>query len=84
MNFLEKLFNYAGPTAYLASIGGVIGLIISSIVGYYAWPGKVIMSSPLALNKIMVAIFPTEFRLVFLLIRTKYGEELWRNNKLAT
>lgn len=83
MNFLEKLFNYAGPNAYLASIGGVIGLIVSSIVGYYAWPVKVIMSSPLALN-IMVALFPTEFRLVFLLIRTKYGEELWRNNKLAT
>lgn len=81
---MEKLFNYAGPTAYLASIGGVIGLIISSIVGYYAWPVKVIMSSPLALNKIMVAIFSIEFWLVFLLIRTKYGEEPWRNNKLAT
>jgi len=24
MNFLEKLFNYAEPTAYLASIGGVL------------------------------------------------------------
>ena len=76
--FFEKLFRYVEPTAYLATIGGVIGLVVSSIVGYYAWPVKVIMNSPLALNKIMVTIFSTEFWLVFLLIRTKYGENLWK------
>jgi hypothetical protein len=83
-DFFEKLARYAEPTAFLASIGGVIGLVVSSIVGYYAWPVKVIMTSPLALNKIMIAIFSTEFWLVFLLIRARYGENLWKNGRLAT
>lgn len=81
--FFEKLAKYAEPTAYLASIGGFIGLVVSSVVGYYAWPAEVLMSSPLALKKIVLAVFSTEFWAIFIAIRSKYGESLWEDGGLT-
>lgn len=82
--FFEKLARYAEPTSYLATIAGFTGLVVSSIVGYYAWPAEVLMNHPLSLNKIMVAIFSAEFWAMFLMIRSKFGENLWKYDALAT
>jgi len=83
-SLIEKLARYTEPTAYLAGIGGVAGLIASSVVGYYAWPAEALTSSPLGLVKILFSIFATELWALFVLIRSKYGEDLWKNGGLAT
>jgi hypothetical protein len=81
--FFEWVARYAEPTAFVASIGGVIGIIISSIVGYYAWPAEELLGRPLVLNKIMFTIFATELWIIFLTIRGKYGDALWKYRGLA-
>lgn len=83
-SFLDKLARYAEPTAYLAGIGGVAGLVGSAIVGYYVWPAETLMNSALGLTKVMFSIFATELWILFIVIRSKYGENLWKNGGLAT
>ncbi len=80
---LDKLERYAEPTAYLAGIGGAVGLVASAIVGYYVWPAETLMNSSLGLNKIFVSIFATELWILFIVVRSKYGEDLWKNGGLA-
>jgi hypothetical protein len=81
---IGKLFRYTEPTAYLAAIGGIIGLITSSIVGTYTWPIELLTTSALPLNKIMFSIFATELWIIFVCLRSKYGEKLWKNSAMAT
>jgi hypothetical protein len=83
-SLMGKLARYAEPTAYLAGIGGVIFLITSAIVGSYIWPIEFITTSPLGLNKIMFFIFATELWIIFVYLRSKYGENLWKNSGMAT
>jgi len=83
-SFIEKLTRYAEPTAYLAGIGGVVGLVGSSVVGFYVWPVEALMNSSLGLSKVMFSIFATELWILFVVIRSKYGEDLWKNSGLAT
>ncbi len=82
-SFMGKLARYTEPTAYLAGIGGVIGLIASAIVGFYVWPIEFITTSALALSKVMFSVFATELWIVFVFIRSKYGENLWKNGGTA-
>jgi hypothetical protein len=80
---MGTLSRYAEPTAFVAGIGGVIGLIISAIVGYYVWPIELLTSSALGTlgwTKVMFSIFATELWIIFVFLRTKYGENLWKNS----
>jgi hypothetical protein len=81
---MGKLSRYTEPTAYVAGIGGVIGLITSAIVGIYVWPIELITTSALGLNKVMFSIFTTELWIIFVCLRSKYGENLWKNSAMAT
>lgn len=78
-SFMGKVAMYAEPTAYLAAIGGVIGLIASAITGFYAWPLELITATPLGLNKVMFSAFAAEMFFVFVFLRSKYGVNLWKN-----
>lgn len=78
-----KLFRYTEPTAYLAGIFGVVGLITSAIVGTYVWPTELITASALGLNKVMFSIFATELWIIFVFLRSKYGENIWKNTGMA-
>jgi hypothetical protein len=82
-SFMGKLARYTEPTAYLAGIGGVIGLIASAIVGFYVWPIELITTSALGLSKVMFSVFATELWIAFVFIRSKYGENLWKNGGMA-
>jgi hypothetical protein len=82
-SLFEWVTHYAEPTAFVAAIGGVIGLIVSSITGYFVWPAEELLNRPLALNKIMFAIFATELWVVFIAIRGRYGEALWKHRGLS-
>jgi hypothetical protein len=82
-SFMGKLARYTEPTAYLAGIGGVIGLIASAIVGFSIWPMEFLTASPLGMSKVMFSIFALELWIVFVLLRSKYGENLWKNGGTA-
>ena len=77
-SFIGKLARYAEPTAYLAGIGGIIGLVLSAIVGFYIWPIDFITSSPIGLSKVMFSVFAMELWIVFVFARSRYGENLWK------
>jgi len=82
-SFMGKLARYTEPTAYLAGIGGVIGIIASAIVGFYVWPLELITASTIALSKIMFSVFALELWAVFVFLRSKYGENLWKSGGTA-
>ena len=81
---MGKLSRYTDPTAYISGILGVIGLVTSAIVGIYVWPIELITSSALGLNKVMFSIFATELWIIFIFMRSKYGENLWKKSAMAT
>jgi hypothetical protein len=82
-SLMGKVAMYAEPTAYVAGIGGVIGLIASAIVGFYSWPLDLITATPLGLNKVMFSVLATELFAIFVLVRSKYGVNLWNNGGTA-
>jgi hypothetical protein len=79
-SLMGKIATYAEPTAYLAGLGGIIGLITSAIVGFYAWPLELITATPLGLNKVLFSVLATELFIIFVLLRSKYGINLWKNS----
>lgn len=84
---MGKLFRYTEPTAYIAGIFGIIGLIISAIVGVYVWPFELLTSNALGTlgwTKVIFSIFATELWILFVFLRLKYGENLWKNCAMAT
>ncbi|UCE96376.1 MAG: hypothetical protein JSV51_01865 [Candidatus Bathyarchaeota archaeon] len=81
---MGKLSRYTEPVAYIAGIGGIIGLVTSAIVGIYVWPSELITTSALGLNKVMFFILATELWIIFVCLRSKYGENLWKNSAMAT
>jgi hypothetical protein len=88
-NFFEKAVRYAEPTAYIAAIGGVIGLILSSITGYLITSGmqttasEALINSPITMNKIMVSLIALELWIIFIVIRSRHGAGLWNTRPLA-
>jgi hypothetical protein len=87
--FLKKASVYAEPTAYLAAIGGVIGMILSSITGYlivagmYNTPSEALINSPPTMNKIMVSMIALELWIAFVVVRSWYGKRMWNIKSLA-
>lgn len=75
---LKKASEYSTPTILLASIFGVVGLILSGITGSYLLPVDTAMKSPISLNKIMVAIFATEFWGVLIATNVMFWEGAWK------
>jgi len=45
--------------------------------------GRTCTTSALGLSKVMFCVFATEFWMVFVFIRSKYGENLWKNSAMA-
>jgi hypothetical protein len=83
-NFVGKMASYAEPTAYLAAIGALVGLVASAVVGFYIYPLDIVTSSSLGVGKIAVSIFATVLVAVFVVFRSKYGSNLWSNKGTAT
>jgi hypothetical protein len=80
---LKKASEYSTPTILLASIFGVVGLVLSGITGSYLIPVETAAKSPIALNKIMIAIFATEFWTVMIATNLIFWEEAWKKRQTA-
>ncbi len=83
-SFMGKLARYTEPTAYLAAIGGLIGLVLSAIIGLFIWPTDFLAASTIGMSKVMFSIFALDLFFVFVFVRSRYGEKLWKNGGTAT
>lgn len=81
---IGTIARYAEPTGYVATIGGVLGLISSAIVGFFVWPVELITTSALGLSKVAFSVFAAVLLVEFIFVRSKYGENLWKNRGVAT
>ncbi len=73
----------AEPTAYLAAIGGLVSLSAGIFTGFtYTWPVEVLLTSSVVLNKIALSVFSLTFWIIFVVVRSVYGERLWEEAKL--
>lgn len=75
---------YAEPTAYVATIGGVLGLIASAITGFFIWSFDQLTAFAIGPNKVALSIFALVLLVEFVFIRSKYGENLWKSRGVAT
>jgi len=82
-SLIGKLALYAEPTAYVAAIGGIVGLIASAVVGFYVYPIEFITGNSLGMGKVAFSIFATVLMIVFVFLRSRYGQNLWRNKGTA-
>jgi hypothetical protein len=82
-SFAGRVARYTDPTAYLAVIGAVVGIIVSAIVGFFIWTIDFLASSPLGMSKVMFSVFAIAPLIVFIFIRSKSGENLWKSDSLS-
>lgn len=74
---------YTEPTAYLAVIGAVVGIVASAIVGFFIWTIEFLASSPLGMSKVMFSVFALAPLIVFIFVRAKSGESLWKSGSMS-
>ncbi|NJD53828.1 MAG: hypothetical protein FIB07_13285 [Candidatus Methanoperedens sp.] len=80
-----KITGVLEQTAYVSALAGLLFLILSAVTGVTStWPGEALFASPLVLNKIIFTGFAIIFWMIFLLIRWKYGVDLWKSLKLKS
>jgi hypothetical protein len=79
---LQKIARVSENVAFVAGLGGAIGILASAATGtVLSTPTRIIEDE--VLNKIMISIFAFVFWADFLAIRLKYGEErIWTNRVL--
>ena len=88
-SLMQKAVEYAEPTAYVAAIGGIVGLILSSVSGYFIASGmyssasEALVNTPIMMNKITLTIIALELWVLFVAIRGWYGRDLWNVRSLG-
>lgn len=80
---LKKASEYSTPTILLSAFGGVVGLVLSGITGSSIIPFETISDSPIALNKVMVSIFATEFWSIMIAMNMASLENAWKNRQMT-
>ncbi len=74
---LRALRGLLEPTALVALVAGIAGMVLSAITGSLAWPTDGLLNSPITRNKIVITVFALVLWSVALLIRLKLGRLLW-------
>ncbi len=72
-----KVRGYAEATGYVAAVGGLIGLFLSTWTGMYAWPQEDLLLSEEVRNKITLTVFAIALWSMVVFIRFKFGRGLW-------
>lgn len=81
---VERIINFIEPGSVLGALGGSIFLVVSAYVGFLVTEGVgALVDSPLLMNKVMMSIFALEFWVIFLIIRAKFGREVWNKGALS-
>lgn len=81
--FLQKTARISETVAFIAGLGGTIGILASAATGTILSSMRGDILSNIVLNKIMVSVFAFVFWADFLTIRLKFGDEkIWSNRTL--
>jgi len=82
---VDRIINFVEPVSVLGALGGSIFLLVSAYIGMFYVTGGVdaLVASPLLMNKVMMAIFAEELWIIFLIVRAKYGKDVWNRNALS-
>lgn len=72
-----KVRGYAEATGYVAAVGGLIGLFLSTYTGMYAWPQEDLLLSEEVRNKITLTVFAIALWSMVVFIRFRFGRGLW-------
>lgn len=81
--FLQKTARISETVAFIAGLGGTIGILASAATGTILSSLRGDILSNIVLNKIMVSVFAFMFWADFLIIRLKFGDEkVWSNRTL--
>lgn len=72
-----KVRGYAEATGYVAAVGGLIGLFLSTWTGMYAWPQEDLLLSEEVRNKITLTVFAMVLWSMVVFIRFRFGRGLW-------
>jgi len=81
--FIEKTAKVSETVAFVAALGGTIGIVASAVTGtILSTPGGILQSTMLQ-NKVMVSLLALVFWVDFLVIRLKLGDQkIWSNRIL--
>ena len=77
VNLAIRVRGYAEAAGYVGAIAGVVGLLLSSWTGMYAWPQDALLESAVVRNKITLTLYATLLWCGVVFIRTRYGRGLW-------
>lgn len=81
--FLAKAARVSETVAFVAALGGTIGIVASAITGTILSTPEGIVGSTIVSNKVMVSIFALVFWVDFLAVRFSVGEDgIWSNRVL--
>jgi len=81
--FLQKTARISETVAFIAGLGGTIGILASAATGTILSSMRGDILSNIVLNKIMVSVFAFVFWAEFIIIRLKFGDEkVWSNRTL--
>jgi len=82
--FVAKAARYSETVAFIAALGGAIGIIASATTGTILFTPGGILSSVTVQNKVMMVIYSFTFWVVFLTIRLRFGDnKIWTNKVLT-
>ncbi len=80
----DKMIVYTDAAGYVASIAGVVGLILSAITGMLAWPVDALLDSPLVQNKIMLTVLGTVLWCIVVVTRSKFGIAVYNSPLMSS
>jgi len=81
--FLNKTARISETVAFVAALGGTIGIIASATTGTIMSSTEGNLLSTIVLNKVMLSIFAFVFWADFLVIRLRFGDQkIWSNRVL--
>ncbi|MFQ5999806.1 MAG: hypothetical protein ACE5J6_03410 [Candidatus Bathyarchaeia archaeon] len=81
---VEKIIQFVEPASVLGAIGGTIFLVVSAYLGFTIRGGVgTMVNDPLLMNKVMMSVFAEEMWIIFLILRTKYGRDIWNSGPLS-
>ncbi|MEW5748652.1 MAG: hypothetical protein AB1793_07740 [Candidatus Thermoplasmatota archaeon] len=72
-----KVRGYAEATGYVAAVGGLIGMFLSTYTGMYAWPLEDLIVPEDVRNKITLTVFSMALWSMVVFIRFRFGRGLW-------
>lgn len=84
VDLATKVRGYAEATGYVAAVGGLIGMFLSTYTGMYAWPLEDLLVPEDVRNKITLTVFSMALWSMVVFIRFRFGRGLWTCPAMAT